>query len=157
MNEEDEGEQDISDYPKVVQEETPSQAQTPTRDQARIEQLKTSIAKIEEQIERTRRELDVICEALRKDEALNATAESALSPLVNTTENTNTSPDESYSVMTNEQTIEKARNRVSAHIRMLTKYNQLKDVAMGLFELIAEQKGIRVSEVLREEGVEVDE
>lgn len=127
------------------------------RDQARIEQLKGSIAKIEEQIESTRRQLDAVCETLRTDKDF-AGAPSILPITNDTTKDTDVSPQLSPSCdLSNEQIVEKARTMVNGHIKSLTKYNQLKDIAMSLSELIAEHKGIRVSEVLRDEGVELSE
>lgn len=125
------------------------------RDQARIEQLKGSIVRIEEQIEETRKELDAVCDGLKRGAK---TTPASAPPVTNNTINGDClSPTSPASNTSNELILEKARTAVTEHIKMLTKYNQLKDVAMGLFELIAEQKGVRISEILREEGVELDD
>lgn len=136
-------------------------------DTVRIERLKGSIVKIRDQIERTRKELDGVCEVLRgagdgNDDAAGlrpdgigvgigygSATTSDLS--ANTPHNTPTT------TLTNEQILEQARVTVNGHIKMLTRYNQLKDVAMVLFELLAEYQGKRVGEVLRERGVEADD
>lgn len=129
-----------------------------SRDQARIGQLKGSITRIEEQIESTKRELNAVCESLKNDTNLTTASAPTLPVASNAEEDRNPSLQISPSVdISNEQILKKARAMVNGHIQSLTKYNQLKDVAMGLFELIAEHKGVRIGEVLREDGVDLDD
>ena len=45
---------------------------------------------------------------------------------------------------------------VQKHIKLLHRYNETKDVAMGLMGLIAESRGVRLKEVLSEFGAEGD-
>ncbi|QPG74490.1 hypothetical protein FOA43_001820 [Brettanomyces nanus] len=40
------------------------------------------------------------------------------------------------------------------HIRQLNRYNELKDTAMQLISMIAEQRGLRIKDVMNEIGVE---
>lgn len=142
-------------------QEITTTAQIPVRDQARIEQLRGSITKIQDQIEKTRRELDTVCDGLRRAEISEGIdTPRSVSLATNNgdaTANTVVSRRESASSLSNEQIIEKARTTVNGHIKMLTRYNEMKDVAMSLFELIAQHKGVRLGEVLRDEGVELDD
>lgn len=43
--------------------------------------------------------------------------------------------------------------RVKQHIALLHQYNEIKDVGMGLFGLIADRRGVRVRDVFEEFGV----
>lgn len=49
---------------------------------------------------------------------------------------------------------ENAQQTVKKHIRLLHAYNEIRDVGLGLMGLIADRKGQRLAEVLREFGVE---
>lgn len=148
-------------------EQANAQAQTPTRDQARIEYLRGSIAKIQQQIERTRKELDAVCERLREDDSAHVkdgeavksanAVESGSATATSSATADGTPTDRQSATVSNEQVIGKARTTVNAHIKMLTRYNELKDVAMGMFDLIAEHKGVRVADILQEHGVELDD
>ncbi|PSK56452.1 hypothetical protein B9Z65_6076 [Elsinoe australis] len=46
-----------------------------------------------------------------------------------------------------------ARASRAEHIKLLGRYNDIKDVAQGLMGLIAEQRGCRVKDVMEELGV----
>ncbi|CCH46834.1 hypothetical protein BN7_6435 [Wickerhamomyces ciferrii] len=46
---------------------------------------------------------------------------------------------------------------VKSHILGLKKYNELKDVAMGLITMIADQRQLKISDILKEMEVEKDE
>lgn len=46
---------------------------------------------------------------------------------------------------------------VKAHILGLKKYNELKDVAMGLITMIADQRQLRMADILKEMNIEPDE
>jgi len=45
------------------------------------------------------------------------------------------------------------QSTVSAHITLLHRYNEIKDVGQGLMGMIAERRGVRIGEVGREFGV----
>lgn len=47
-----------------------------------------------------------------------------------------------------------ANTTLKQHLKLLHDYNEIKDVATGLMGMIAEQRGVRVSEVMQEMGVE---
>ncbi|KAI9782012.1 MAG: hypothetical protein M1816_002121 [Peltula sp. TS41687] len=47
-----------------------------------------------------------------------------------------------------------AHQTVRRHIRLLHAYNEIRDVGLGLMGLIADRRGQRLAEVLREFGVE---
>ena len=47
-----------------------------------------------------------------------------------------------------------AREVKADHVRELQKYNEIKDIAQGLIGLIAEQRGVRVVDVMKEIGAE---
>ncbi|GAB7343742.1 hypothetical protein MBLNU457_1719t1 [Dothideomycetes sp. NU457] len=53
-----------------------------------------------------------------------------------------------------ESGLETARKIKARHVRELQKYNEIKDIAQGLIGLIAEQRGVRVVDVMREIGGE---
>lgn len=42
---------------------------------------------------------------------------------------------------------------VNSHIRLLHTYNELRDIGTGLMGLLADQRGVRVREVMAEFGV----
>ncbi|KAI9676615.1 MAG: hypothetical protein M1829_002932 [Trizodia sp. TS-e1964] len=46
-----------------------------------------------------------------------------------------------------------AAGTVKRHIKLLHDYNEVRDVAMGLMGLIAEQRGVRVKDIYEEFGV----
>jgi hypothetical protein len=46
-----------------------------------------------------------------------------------------------------------AQEIVQRHIKLLHQYNELKDIAMGLFGMIAERRGVRVKDIYEEFGV----
>ena len=46
-----------------------------------------------------------------------------------------------------------AQATVKSHIDLLHRYNEIRDVGMGLMGLIAEQRGVRVKDVFDEFGV----
>lgn len=46
---------------------------------------------------------------------------------------------------------------MKAHILGLKKYNELKDVAMGLITMIADQRQLRMSDILKEMNIEPDD
>ncbi len=46
---------------------------------------------------------------------------------------------------------------VKAHILGLKKYNELKDVALGLITMIADQRQLRMADILKEMNIEGDE
>ncbi|MCJ1239883.1 hypothetical protein MMC14_007881 [Varicellaria rhodocarpa] len=46
---------------------------------------------------------------------------------------------------------------VSAHIKLLHTYNEMRDVGMGLLGIIADNRGVRVRDVYEEFGVGVDD
>ena len=50
-----------------------------------------------------------------------------------------------------------ADQTVKKHIQALHEYNEVKDVALGLCGVLAEKRGVRVSDVLRDLGVEEGE
>lgn len=43
---------------------------------------------------------------------------------------------------------------VQRHITLLHRYNEIKDIGLGLMGLIADQRGVRLKEVMREWGVD---
>lgn len=142
------------------------QVREASKDHARIEHLRSSIGRVEGEIEKTRRDLNTTCDALRTSTNASETDDSSArqdapeNKLVMTGTATNASsvklPETPIGV-DNDEILNEARSKVNGHIRGLNRYNQLKDIAMGLFELIAEHKGVGISEVLRDEGVEVDD
>lgn len=46
-----------------------------------------------------------------------------------------------------------AQATVSKHIKLLHKYNEIRDVGQGLVGLIADQRGVRIVDVYEEFGV----
>lgn len=46
-----------------------------------------------------------------------------------------------------------ANATIKQHINLLTKYNEIKDIAQGLMGLIAEQRGVRVGVIMEEFGM----
>jgi len=50
-----------------------------------------------------------------------------------------------------------ARTTIKRHIRLLHGYNEIRDVGQGLFGILAEQKGVRIVQVMEEFGVGVDD
>jgi hypothetical protein len=46
-----------------------------------------------------------------------------------------------------------AQHKVREHIRSLTRYNELRDVGMGLIGIVAENRGLRMRDCLEEFGV----
>lgn len=50
--------------------------------------------------------------------------------------------------------MESAKKLKTKHVKELQKYNEIKDIAQGLIGLIAEQRGIRVVDVMKEIGGE---
>ena len=46
---------------------------------------------------------------------------------------------------------------VQRHIKLLHQYNEIKDIGMGLFGLIADRRGVRVKDVFEEFGVSEDD
>ncbi|VEU20175.1 DEKNAAC101045 [Brettanomyces naardenensis] len=53
------------------------------------------------------------------------------------------------------EVIPKERER-KRHIRKLNEYNELKDAAMQLISMIAEQRSLKINDVMKEMGVEKD-
>lgn len=45
---------------------------------------------------------------------------------------------------------------MKTHIRQLKNYNELKDISMALIQLVADQKHVRIKDILNEIGVEDD-
>lgn len=65
-------------------------------------------------------------------------------------------PNSSTGLSEDEQTqraLSAANATVKRHIALLTKYNEIKDIAQGLMGLIAEQRGVRVGVVMEEFGM----
>jgi len=65
------------------------------------------------------------------------------------------SPDEQAA---NQQTIDKAalqhaQTIITKHISLMKRYNEIKDIAMGMLSLIAEKEGKRLAEVMEERGI----
>lgn len=52
---------------------------------------------------------------------------------------------------------ENYEKEMKQHIRQLKKYNELKDLSMGIIQLIADQKSSTLREVMNEMGVEDDD
>lgn len=52
---------------------------------------------------------------------------------------------------------EKYEKEMKRHIKQLKKYNELKDLSMGIIQLIADQKNSTLREVMNEMGVEEDD
>ena len=50
-----------------------------------------------------------------------------------------------------------AQEVVQRHIKLLHQYNELKDIATGLFGMIAERRGTRVKDIYEDFGVEEDD
>jgi len=50
-----------------------------------------------------------------------------------------------------------ARTTIKRHIRLLHGYNEIRDVGQGLFGILAEQRGVRIVQVMEEFGVGVDD
>lgn len=123
-------------------------------DAVRVERLKSSIDKIRDQIEQTRKELDGVCMSLRE---LSTNDGQLISGSATGGTVVDTSATSQATNLTNEELLEEARAMVNGHVKMLTRYNELKDVAMVLFELLAQYEGVRVGDVLRDRGVEVDD
>ena len=46
-----------------------------------------------------------------------------------------------------------AQATVSKHIKLLHKYNEIRDIGQGLMGLIADQRGVRIVDVYEEFGV----
>lgn len=52
-----------------------------------------------------------------------------------------------------EQAMTDANMTIKEHIALLHKYNEIKDIGQGLMGLLAEQRGVRVSEVMADFGM----
>ncbi|KAF8536118.1 Swi5-domain-containing protein [Trichophaea hybrida] len=63
--------------------------------------------------------------------------------------------EEAVKKLTNPQA--KGEDTVKRHIHLLHEYNEVKDVAMGLIGLVAENRGVTVGVVIREYGVGEEE
>jgi len=50
-----------------------------------------------------------------------------------------------------------ARATIKRHIYLLHAYNEIRDIGQGLFGMIAEQKGVRIVEVMEEFRMGVDD
>lgn len=76
----------------------------------------------------------------------------------NTTPNTCNSSEESAKLQQEDlaRALSLARASHKARIQLLTQYNDIKDIGQGLMGLIAEQRGCRVVDVMRDLGVEDD-
>lgn len=53
--------------------------------------------------------------------------------------------------------LELARSTIKKHIRLLHGYNEIRDVGQGLFGILAEQKGVRIVQIMEEFGVGKDD
>lgn len=124
-------------------------------DVVRIKRLKSSIGRIREQIEQTRKELGDVCENLRGSGA--GDGKLIAEPAANGNHTIDNSASSPITSLTDDEVLGQARVMVNGHVKTLTRYNETKDVAMVLFELLAEYEGVRVGEVLRDRGVEFDD
>ncbi len=50
-------------------------------------------------------------------------------------------------------TVDEARAVVKAHVEMLTRYNETRDIAMGLLGMIADNQGRRLRDIMEERGI----
>ncbi|TKA28944.1 hypothetical protein B0A50_03355 [Salinomyces thailandicus] len=92
---------------------------------------------------------------LKKQSALKATL-STLQAQLHDLATSNTSTASSSSASPEQQTQEAlatAREVINEHIRRLHKYNEMRDVGLGVAGLVAEMRGVRVGGVLEELGV----
>jgi hypothetical protein len=90
--------------------------------------------------------------------ALNATYQSLLSErlaLINSTPLPSglPMPDDWTEAQKTEQALKSANERIKEHIDLLHRYNEIKDVAMGLLGLVAEKRGVRVKVLMEEFGI----
>lgn len=53
-------------------------------------------------------------------------------------------------------TVKEAKTTVQQHVRLLTKYNEMKDAAIGLLKVIAESEAKTVRQIMGERNVEDD-
>ncbi|KAK0940913.1 hypothetical protein LTR29_007471 [Friedmanniomyces endolithicus] len=51
------------------------------------------------------------------------------------------------------QALSSANAVIKEHIGLLHRYNEIKDIGQGLMDLLADQRGVRVSEVMEDFGV----
>ena len=66
-------------------------------------------------------------------------------------------PEDHSEVPLDEQIMVRARETVARYKQSVTRYNDLKDAAMGLLGLIAEKEGRTLKDVLEERGIEDDD
>ncbi|KAF2861860.1 hypothetical protein K470DRAFT_256407 [Piedraia hortae CBS 480.64] len=55
-----------------------------------------------------------------------------------------------------DEVVERANAVIKDHIARLKKYNEIKDIAQGLIGLIAEQRGVRIADVMADFDFEAD-
>lgn len=152
---------------------TSTTTSTTTKRQSKISHLPSSITKTRKEIDETQTRLDQAVAVLgRALESQNQTQTLSLSssnphPHPHSHPRSNGPPPLSHedpdlkssgeSSRTQNQTatttIAAAKKVVEAHIKLLTRYNATKDVAMGLLGMIAEGEGRVLGDVLRERGL----
>lgn len=120
------------------------------------ERLQRSIAKVQGQIDETKRALDNVCEELRNTTAANTDIGPGEEISANGA-SMSSRAEQPEQRKSEQEIIKQARDAVNAHIKMLTRYNELRDVAMGLLGMIAEYEGVRLADVMRARGVLDDE
>ena len=97
--------------------------------QSRVSHLHCQITKACKEIEETEAKLDRACNLLKGN-------------------------NEHASAVDHAQTIAEQKVVVEKHIKLLTKYNDTKDVAMAFLGMIAENEGRRLVDVMESRGVE---
>lgn len=55
------------------------------------------------------------------------------------------------------QILHQAQCTLDAHVKMLSKYNAVKDVGMTMLGILAEQKGVTIRAIMEERGVSEDD
>ena len=55
------------------------------------------------------------------------------------------------------RTLSQAQYILDDHVKMLSKYNAVKDVGMTMLGILAEQKGVTMKAIMEERGIDKDD
>ena len=122
-----------------------SSSRTTTNLQARITQLHQTIS-------HTQRELTNTLDQISELPSFQKTTQQQQQPILSTT-NTATRDFSPH----HQAALDHAQRTLDDHIKLLSKYNAVKDVGMTMLGILAEQQGRPVREVMEEKGVGDDD